>query len=96
MYYGSSVCRSTDQEIPVRFQLSHVDAVAEARRTQQLAASIAGAPVGAPGEKQDQAEQQERNVGCNLAIAELPTSRQLIGRRPPMTGPAISGPRPSA
>lgn len=62
--------RAADQEIPAHLQLSHVGAVAEAGGPQQLALPVGGIAIDAPGEEQDHAEQQERNVGRNLAIAK--------------------------
>lgn len=54
---GGVWIQAVDQEIPVRFQFSHVGAVAEAGRPQQLALPVGGVAVDAPGEEQDQAEQ---------------------------------------
>ena len=62
--------RTADEKIPVLLQLAHIGTVAEARRAQQVVLPVGGAAVDAPGREQDEAEQQERNVGRYLATAK--------------------------
>lgn len=72
---------AADQEIPVSFKPAHVSPIAEAGRAEQRAAPVRGAAIDAPGQEQDRAGQQERNVGGNLAIAEDALEPAMAGEQ---------------
>ncbi|MFL0419625.1 hypothetical protein, partial [Sphingomonas sp. 179-A 4D3 NHS] len=73
---------AADQEIPVRFQLAHVGAVAEAGRAQQLVPAVGPTAVDPPGRADQSDQDEERHRAGNLPDAEdafQPPRRRIGG-----------------